>query len=75
MRGARGRGVGPTGGFRGRGFRRVGSYRYPVGWRRFRVWGWPLWGWWPGAWAMGCLLPTVGGVVVLGLALLRLVVR
>ena len=72
MRGAGGPWLGRMGGSRGRGFRRVGGYH--VRWRPFGMWGWPVWGWGPGLRGMGCLLPLVGGIVVAGLALLRLMV-
>jgi hypothetical protein len=64
MRGMRGmRGMG---GFRPRGYGR------PL-YRPRRVWGWPVWGWYPGLAGMGCLLPVLGTAAIFGLAFLMLI--
>jgi hypothetical protein len=64
-----------------RGFR-PGGYVGPLGhpmvcphsMRRRPVRGWwPIWGWGPYTWGVGCLLPLVGMAAILGLVFLRLV--
>ena len=61
---------------RGRGFRRMGPvrpFRRPIVRPMYR--GWYAWGWGPGLWGMGCLLPILGAAAFVGAVLLRAIVR